>query len=176
MPGLAGMSICFQAGHCVAASLIHFFYLTNQEILTQCPELEKVFGWMDDRQLTSFSTVFQSYQDDGRVIMKGCEKEPHCGGGGGGVELMGFGVPSNLGYNFVGEYRQEDPNITKYIYINKIYYVMHFNFLTLVRNKHARSKKNVQNVAVDIRWFSCMSEMQIALQNSEANILNPRTL
>ena len=27
---------------------------------------------MDDPDFTSFSTVFQSYQDDGRVIMKGC--------------------------------------------------------------------------------------------------------
>ena len=31
--------------------------------------------WMDGRMIcdfTSFSTVFQSYQDDGRLIMKGC--------------------------------------------------------------------------------------------------------
>ena len=28
-------------------------------------------AWMDDLQLMSFSTVFQSYQDDGRLIMKG---------------------------------------------------------------------------------------------------------
>ena len=32
-------------------------------------------GWMDGWMtcdFTSFSTVFQSYQDDGRLIMKGC--------------------------------------------------------------------------------------------------------
>ena len=29
-------------------------------------------GWMDDLQFYVFSTVFQSYQDDGQVIMKGC--------------------------------------------------------------------------------------------------------
>ena len=32
-------------------------------------------GWMDGWMIcdfTSFSTVFQSYQDDGRMIMKGC--------------------------------------------------------------------------------------------------------
>ena len=29
-----------------------------------------VGGWMD-WSLTSFSTIFQSYHDDGRVIMKG---------------------------------------------------------------------------------------------------------
>ena len=29
-------------------------------------------GWMDDQRFTSFSIVFQSYQDDGRMIMKGC--------------------------------------------------------------------------------------------------------
>ena len=28
-------------------------------------------GWMTC-DFTSFSTVFQSYQDDGRIIMKGC--------------------------------------------------------------------------------------------------------
>ena len=28
-------------------------------------------GWMTC-DFTSFSTVFQSYQDDGRMIMKGC--------------------------------------------------------------------------------------------------------
>ena len=28
-------------------------------------------GWMTC-DFTSFSTVFQSYQDDGRLIMKGC--------------------------------------------------------------------------------------------------------
>ena len=27
---------------------------------------------MDDFDVTSFSTVFQSYQDDERLIMKGC--------------------------------------------------------------------------------------------------------
>ena len=35
----------------------------------------KINGWMDGKMiydLTSFSTVFQSYQDDGRMIMKGC--------------------------------------------------------------------------------------------------------
>ena len=29
-------------------------------------------GWMDGAIFASFSTVFQSYQDDGRVLMKGC--------------------------------------------------------------------------------------------------------
>ena len=29
------------------------------------------YGWMDDLQFMFFSTVFQSYQDDERVIMKG---------------------------------------------------------------------------------------------------------
>ena len=32
-------------------------------------------GWMDDLVIfTSFSTVFQSYQDDGQLTMKGCEQ------------------------------------------------------------------------------------------------------
>ena len=33
------------------------------------------FGWMDGRMtydFTAFSTVFQTYQDDERLIMKGC--------------------------------------------------------------------------------------------------------
>ena len=29
-------------------------------------------GWIDALRFKSFSTVFQSYQDDGWVIMKGC--------------------------------------------------------------------------------------------------------
>ena len=29
-------------------------------------------GWMDDLQFYVLSTVFQSYQDDGHMIMKGC--------------------------------------------------------------------------------------------------------
>ena len=29
-------------------------------------------GWMDECHFTSFSTVFQSYQDGGMLIMKGC--------------------------------------------------------------------------------------------------------
>ena len=29
-------------------------------------------GWMYDLRFMSFSKVFQSYQDDGRLIMKGC--------------------------------------------------------------------------------------------------------
>ena len=32
---------------------------------------ERMNGWMTC-DFTSFSTAFQSYQDDGRVIMKGC--------------------------------------------------------------------------------------------------------
>ena len=35
----------------------------------------KLDDWMDGWMtcdFTSFSTVFQSYQDDGRLIMKGC--------------------------------------------------------------------------------------------------------
>ena len=31
-----------------------------------------VDGWMDDLRFYSFSTVFQSYQDDEGLIMKGC--------------------------------------------------------------------------------------------------------
>ena len=35
-------------------------------------------GWMTC-DFTSFLTVFQSYQDDGRVIMKGCmQRNPVC--------------------------------------------------------------------------------------------------
>ena len=33
---------------------------------------EKMNGWIDNLDSTSFSTVFQSYQDDRRIIMKGC--------------------------------------------------------------------------------------------------------
>ena len=29
-------------------------------------------GWMDDLQIKSISKVFQSYQDDGQMILKGC--------------------------------------------------------------------------------------------------------
>ena len=29
-------------------------------------------GWMDDMRFYVLSTVFQSYQDDGQMIMKGC--------------------------------------------------------------------------------------------------------
>ena len=29
-------------------------------------------GWMDGLRFYVLSTVFQSYQDDGRLIMKGC--------------------------------------------------------------------------------------------------------
>ena len=37
-----------------------------------CPFLIiKALGWMT-RDFTSFSTIFQSYQDDERMIMKGC--------------------------------------------------------------------------------------------------------
>ena len=31
-----------------------------------------MFGWMSDFRFTSFFTVFQSFQNDGWVIMKGC--------------------------------------------------------------------------------------------------------
>ena len=38
-------------------------------------------GWMDDLQLLSSSTVFQSYQDNQSVTVKGCvqqnQTEPH---------------------------------------------------------------------------------------------------
>ena len=34
--------------------------------------LELLDGWADDAIFTSFSTVVQSYQNDGRLIMKGC--------------------------------------------------------------------------------------------------------
>ena len=35
-------------------------------------ELSSTYKWMDDCYFLSFSTVFESYQDDGRMIMKGC--------------------------------------------------------------------------------------------------------
>ena len=33
--------------------------------------MRKADGWMNG-DVTFFSTIFMSYQDDGRVIMKGC--------------------------------------------------------------------------------------------------------
>ena len=40
----------------------------------------KIAGWIDDFNFTSFSTVFQSYQDNERLIMKGCvQLSPVCG-------------------------------------------------------------------------------------------------
>ena len=40
------------------------------------PSLSSIvrFGWMMTCDFASFSTVFQSYQDDGRLIMKSCEQ------------------------------------------------------------------------------------------------------
>ena len=49
----------------------------NDRFIKKKSELIFIFdgwmdGWMDDAILTSFSTVFQSYQGDERLIMKGC--------------------------------------------------------------------------------------------------------
>ena len=35
-------------------------------------ENKKKNGWMDNCDFTAFSTVFQSYQDDERLIIKSC--------------------------------------------------------------------------------------------------------
>ena len=49
-----------------------FAYLfLNMAIMRQSGTDKKDNGWMTC-DLTSFSTVFQSYQDDKRTIMKGC--------------------------------------------------------------------------------------------------------
>ena len=46
--------------------------MITADMQAQQPPVGMNDGWMDDLNLTSFSTVFQSYQDDGQMIMKGC--------------------------------------------------------------------------------------------------------
>ena len=45
--------------------------LTREWILASLHFPLKMDGWMTSN-FTSFSAVFQSYEDDGRLIMKGC--------------------------------------------------------------------------------------------------------
>ena len=59
---------------CIYVTDVHsqVFETVLQSVSSHLPEgRRKMDGWMTC-EFTSFSTVFQSYQDDGRMIMKGC--------------------------------------------------------------------------------------------------------
>ena len=47
---------------------------SSSKIERRCHETFRICidGWMDDCDFMSFSTVFQTYQDDWSLIMKGC--------------------------------------------------------------------------------------------------------
>ena len=47
------------------------FLLSKTSGFLQCQNLTPMHGWMTC-EFTYFSTVFHPYQDDGRLIMKGC--------------------------------------------------------------------------------------------------------
>ena len=55
--------------YCMSAQIL-FFTAANKDLVTDRWTDE----WMDNAIFTSFSTVFQSYQDDVRLMMKGCVK------------------------------------------------------------------------------------------------------
>ena len=57
--------------HCVIKGLVFAYLFLNMAIMRQSGTDKKDNGWMTC-DLTSFATVFQSYQDDKRTIMKGC--------------------------------------------------------------------------------------------------------
>ena len=50
----------------VVVSHVGCFVVTGEKVDT-----DKMDGWLTC-DCTSYSTIFQSYQDDGRLIMKGC--------------------------------------------------------------------------------------------------------
>ena len=59
-------SVKFQGDMLIFCDFIQVFVFTRNHHLKN-----KLDGWMTC-DFTSFSTVFQSYQDDERLIMKGC--------------------------------------------------------------------------------------------------------
>ena len=54
--------------------MVQFFsgYLLAVETVCCGLYLTRIDGWMTHKSFTSFSTIFQSYEDDRRLIIEGC--------------------------------------------------------------------------------------------------------